>query len=88
MSALTINKAFFMCGSRQGLVKLLQNKAGKPENNSMMQFICVIHQENVCEKSLKMDNIMSAVTKTVKFIRSKGSKGTTAKYVGLAVVKC
>ena len=37
-----------------------------------MQFHCVIHQESLCAKSLKMGNVMSVVTKAVNFIRSKG----------------
>ena len=37
-----------------------------------MQFYCIIHQENLCAKSVKMQNVMSVVTKTVNFIRSKG----------------
>ena len=37
-----------------------------------MQFHCVLHQETLCAKYLKMENVMSVVTKTVNFIRSKG----------------
>ena len=61
-----------MYGSRQGLVKLLQNETSKVGNNSVMQFHCVLHQETLCAKSLKMENAMSNVTKMVNFIRSKG----------------
>ena len=61
-----------MCGSQQGLVKLLQNETSKVENNSVMQFHCVLHQETLCAKYLKMENVMSVVTKTVNFIHSKG----------------
>ena len=61
-----------MCGSRQGLVKLLQNETSKVGNNSVMQFHCVFHQGTFCAKSLKMENAMSIVTETVNFIRSKG----------------
>ena len=68
MSGVTTDGAPSMCGSRQGLVKLLQNEASKAGNNSVMQFHCVIHLENLCTKSLKMDNVMSVVTKAVNFI--------------------
>ena len=72
MSGVTTDGAPSMCGSRQGLVKLLQNEESKARNNSVMQFHCVIHQENLFAKSLKMDNVMSIVTKAVNFIRFKG----------------
>ena len=68
----TTDGALSLCGSRQRLVKFLQNETSKVGNNSVMQFHCVLHQENLCAKSLKMENVMSVVTKTVNFIRSKG----------------
>ena len=72
ISGVTTDGAPSMCGIRQGLVKLLQNEASKVGNNSVMQFHCVLHQEALCAKSLKMENVMSVVTKAVNFIRSKG----------------
>ena len=72
ISGVTTDGASSMCGSRQGLVKLMQNETSKVGNNSVMQFHCVLHQEPLCAKSLKMENVMSVVTKTVNFIRSKG----------------
>ena len=72
ISGVTTDGAPSMCGSRQGLVKLLQNETSKVGNNSVMQFHCVLHQETLCAKFLKMENIMSVVTKTVNFIRPKG----------------
>ena len=60
-----------MCGSRQGLVKLLQMEASKARNNFVMQFYGVIHQENFCANLFKVDNVMFVVIKTVNFICSK-----------------
>ena len=104
ISGVTTDGASLMCGIRQGLVKLLQNEASKIGNNSVMLFHCVLHQEALCAKSLKMENVMSVVTKTVNFIRSYVTDNfkiyyaawkqilkmfrTIAKYVGLAVEKC
>ena len=72
ISGVTTDGAPSMCLSGQGLVKLLQNETSKVGNNSVMQFHCVLHQEILCAKYLKMENVMSVVTKTVNFIRSKG----------------
>ena len=52
IAGVTTDGAPSMCGSRQGLVKLLQNKASKLGNNSVMQFHYVFHQETLCAKSL------------------------------------
>ena len=59
MADVTIDGAPSMCGNRQGLVKLLQNEASKAGNNSVLQFHCIIHQENLYAKSLKMNNVCS-----------------------------
>ena len=72
ISGVTTDGAPSKCGSRQRLVKLLQNEASKVGNNSVMQFYCVLHQETFCAKSLKTKNVMSVVTKMVNFICSKG----------------
>ena len=61
-----------MTERQQGLRTLLQREANKAGNDFTMQFHCIIHQENLCAKSLKMQNVMAVVTKTVDFIRSKG----------------
>jgi len=49
-------------------------------NDTVMQFHCIIHQENLCAKSLKMQNVMSVVTKTVNFICSKGLRNTNREF--------
>jgi hypothetical protein len=33
---------------------------------------CLIHQENLCAKSVKMTNVITVVAKLVYYIRSKG----------------
>ena len=72
LSGITTDGAPSMAGRQQGLANLLQLEASKVGNDTVMQFHCIIHQENLCAKSVKMQNVMSVVTKTVNFIRSKG----------------
>ena len=72
LSGITTDGAPSMIGRRQGLGNLLQLEANKVGNDSVMRFHCIIHQEKLCAKSLKMQNVMSIVIKTVNFICSKG----------------
>ena len=72
LSGITTDGAPSMVGRQQGLANLLQLEASKVGNDTVMQFHCIIHQQNLCAKSVKMQNVMSVVTKTVNFIRSKG----------------
>ena len=72
LSGITTDGAPSMVGRQQGLANLLQLEASKVGNDTVMQFHYIIHQENLCAKSMKMQNVMSVVTKTVNFIRSKG----------------
>lgn len=71
LSGLTTDGAPAMVGKHEGLVKLIENEACKVGNTSMLNFHCIIHQENLCAKSLKMDHVMKVVIKTVNFIKSK-----------------
>jgi len=72
LSGIKTDGAPSMEGRQQGLANLLQLEASKVRNDTVMQFHCIMHQENLCAKSLKMQNVMSVVTKTVNFICSKG----------------
>ena len=37
-----------------------------------MKYHCIVHQENLCAKCLKMNNVMAIMIKTINFIREKG----------------
>uniref|UniRef100_A0AAR2IK74 SPIN-DOC-like zinc-finger domain-containing protein n=1 Tax=Pygocentrus nattereri TaxID=42514 RepID=A0AAR2IK74_PYGNA len=56
-----------------GLVRRMRVKM-QEENctGELTAYHCIIHQEALCGKALKMDHVMSAVTQTVNFMRSKG----------------
>jgi len=57
--------AHFMIGYKSGLVTLLKQHLGRHENE-LMQFHCLIHQENLCT------NVMKVVISTINFIKSRG----------------
>ena len=39
------------------------------QNSSFPHFHCIIHQQNLCSKVLKLDNVLKLVTKAVNYIR-------------------
>ena len=61
-----------MVGKREGLVKLTEGDAIAAQNSCWMKYHCTVHQENLCTKSLKMDNVMQIIIKTMNFIRPRG----------------
>ncbi|KAM3855168.1 general transcription factor II-I repeat domain-containing protein 2-like isoform 2-T3 [Vipera latastei] len=62
-----------MCGEKSGLVGRIREKM-KGENctGELTAYHCIIHLETLCDKTLKMEHVMSTVTQTVNFIRAKG----------------
>jgi hypothetical protein len=72
LSGVTTDGAPAFAGKREGLVKLLQAEAAKVGNISVIQYHCLIHQENLCAKSLNLESVLKAVVKVVNFIRSQG----------------
>ncbi|KAI7800955.1 putative general transcription factor II-I repeat domain-containing protein 2-like [Triplophysa rosa] len=62
-----------MVGKKAGLVTKLKEKIQKENpTQEFWNFHCILHQEALFGKTLKMDNIMDVVIKTVNFIRAKG----------------
>ena len=59
-----------MSGTGMGFVGLL--KSALKEKSDITIFHCIIHQQNLCEKSLKFKHIMGPVIKAVSFIRARG----------------
>ena len=71
ISWITTDGAPAMVGKREGLVKLIENEALLSGNTKMMKYHCIIHQGNLCSKSLKIESVMKVLVKTVNFIRSR-----------------
>ena len=72
ISGITTDGAPAMVGKRGGLVILIENEVLQSGNTNLMKYHCIIHQENLCAKSLRIQSVMNVVVKTVNFIRSRG----------------
>ena len=59
-----------MCGTGIGFVGLL--KSALKEKIDITIFHCIIHQQNLCAKSLKSKHVIGPVIKAVNFIRAQG----------------
>ena len=53
--------AAVMVGKREGLVKLIEDNAIATQNSHLMKYHCIVHQENLCTKALKMGNVMQII---------------------------
>ena len=60
-----------MAGRREELVKVIEDDAIAAQNSHLMKYHCIVHQDNLRTKALKMDNVMQII-KTVNFITAKG----------------
>ena len=59
-----------MTGEKKGFVALLQKHVGNGQQ--LYRLHCIIHQDQLCAKSLKLKEIMANVIKTMNFIISLG----------------
>lgn len=70
---LTTDGAPAMCGHKSGLVaRIRERKKEKDSTGELISYHCIIHQESLCGKALKMEHVMSTITRAVNFIRAKG----------------
>ncbi|KAL4009366.1 hypothetical protein ACER0C_003218 [Sarotherodon galilaeus] len=46
--------------------------AGRKCHRGVTAYHCIIHQESLCGKALKMEHVMTIITRAVNFIRAKG----------------
>lgn len=67
-SSATTDGAPAMVGKHSGVVTKLKQKI----SGNFVGIHCIIHQESLASKHLKIDLVMQPVTKIVNFIRSRG----------------
>ena len=61
-----------MVGSKAGLVEKICNEVANANGTPPLKFHCIIHQQVLCSKVLKFEDIMNVVVSTVNFIRRHG----------------
>ena len=63
-----------MVGSQKGLTALLKKELTRCglAADDLVVCHCIIHQQNLCAKSLQLRNVMSTVIKCINFIKSRG----------------
>jgi hypothetical protein len=71
LAGLAMNGAPAMVGTKAGLVALLK-KEQEIDTSRFTYYYCIIHQENLCVKSLSLENVIKVITDIVNFIRAKG----------------
>ncbi|XP_065674182.1 uncharacterized protein LOC136091124 [Hydra vulgaris] len=72
ISSVVTDGAPAMIGRIRKVVSLLRNSGEFP--NKFMSYHCVIHQETQCAKVATIDDVMTAVVKTINHIRSNALK--------------
>lgn len=62
-----------MVGSHKGFVGILKEKATdlNVQKDDLIILHCIIHQQSLCSKSIRFNNVMDVVIKIINFIRSR-----------------
>ena len=64
-----------MSGKKAGVVAKLKKKVHTANGGlGLWTFHCIIHEEALCCKSLKKDNVIEVLAKTAKVIHTRGLK--------------
>lgn len=71
---ITTDGAPAMVGKNAGVVTKIRKKISDeaPTEHEFVGIHCIIHQESLASKILKMDHVMKSVIKIINFIRSRG----------------
>lgn len=72
LSGIITDGAPSMVGKNSGLTTLISQEAKALTSHDLIACHCLLHQEHLCAKSLRMTNVVAIIVKLVNFIRSKG----------------
>ncbi|XP_066908349.1 general transcription factor II-I repeat domain-containing protein 2A-like [Halyomorpha halys] len=63
-----------MVGLRKGFIGIMNEKATEfnMQKDDLTVLHCITHQQNLCSKSIRLQNFMNEVVKTMNFIQSRG----------------
>uniref|UniRef100_A0AAQ4RGF6 HAT C-terminal dimerisation domain-containing protein n=1 Tax=Gasterosteus aculeatus aculeatus TaxID=481459 RepID=A0AAQ4RGF6_GASAC len=74
LAGITTDGAPSMTGRKNGLVALVQRKLEEEGVEDAIALHCIIHQQALCSKIMRFDNVMSDVVKIINHIRSRALK--------------
>ena len=73
LCGMTTGGAPSIFGRTNGVVSLMEQvRQDAGTTAKLLRYHCIIQKENLCGKSVKMQNVMSVVVKTVNFVRARG----------------
>lgn len=74
LSSVATDGAPSMTGVNNGFIKLLQTRIKETYKDipDFHHVHCIIHQEILCSKVIKVESVLKAVKKIINFIRSRG----------------
>ncbi|GBP41280.1 General transcription factor II-I repeat domain-containing protein 2A [Eumeta japonica] len=63
-----------MVGLRKSFIEILNEKTTElnVQKDDLIVLYCIIHQQTLCSKSIRLQNVINMVAKTINFIRSRG----------------
>ena len=61
-----------MCSQKSELVGRIREKMRENHAGELTVYHCIIHQESLCGKALKIEHVMSTIARVVNLIRAKG----------------
>ena len=74
LAGITTDGAPSVTGRKNGLVALVRRKLEEEGVEDAIALHCIIHQQALCSKILRFDNVMSDVVKFINHIRSRALK--------------
>ncbi|KAM9316753.1 general transcription factor II-I repeat domain-containing protein 2-like [Gastrophryne carolinensis] len=70
LASVTTDGAPSMVGSKKGVIARINQEMDKHNYSHPLAIHCLIHQQTLCSKSLKLDSVMTIVVSCVNFIRA------------------